>query len=297
MSAVDWSTKNKIKKLIREWMRFHDFVSLHLGKEGVMVAQEKEFLNTKAKIADLLPVIGAVEGGGALSAEGAQASRGMMELMNRCPSLTRTTPLADAERSEMLREWHNYYLFLNKLSGAAEMGIRSRIASPLGAPSGTPMSGMPVGRVGGGGGGSGFLRFLIQVAILGIVVLFFLNYFGITGAELKGAAQTGVENMQEGADRVKSGLKPEPGIEKYFPKTDLGGKEKPAASEKKSSGGAGAGAEAGEPAPSASPIRAPVSAVNTFVHRISGRYPIEVTIALIGALLLGFGYLIFVRGR
>ena len=108
--------KSRLEKLIRQWTDYRGLILTRLGTGEVDAAEERNFLKLKGHIAEALASLT-----GKLSPSVAQDShahlRAMNSLLNRFPTLYADEPLSANVRGEFEREWHDHFLFFNKLKG------------------------------------------------------------------------------------------------------------------------------------------------------------------------------------
>jgi hypothetical protein len=108
--------KARLEKLIRQWTEYRGLVLTRMGSGDVKPTEERNFLTLKGQIAEALAVLT-----GRLNQATAQDAnthlRAMNSLLNRYPTLYADSSLKGKEREEFEREWHDHFLFFNKLKG------------------------------------------------------------------------------------------------------------------------------------------------------------------------------------
>lgn len=108
--------RSRLEKLIRQWTDYRGLILTRLGSGDVTASEERSFLKLKGQIAEGLAALT-----GKLSPTVAQDShahlRAMNSLLNRFPTLYAEEPVSQKVRGEFEREWHDHFLFFNKLKG------------------------------------------------------------------------------------------------------------------------------------------------------------------------------------
>ena len=108
--------KARLERLIRQWTDYRGLVITRMGSGDVKPGEERNFLTLKGQIAEALAVLT-----GKLNQATAQDAnshlRAMSSLLNRYPTLYADAPLEPKQREEFEREWHDHFLFFNKLKG------------------------------------------------------------------------------------------------------------------------------------------------------------------------------------
>ena len=105
----------KLRRLIEAWTQYRDAVHVVRDPGSTSPAEEQSFLDLKARVAALLPVV--IESAPTGAAPEAQSqSRAMTEMLNKFPSLTAS--MSDRDREEFGRHWHESFVYLNKLRGS-----------------------------------------------------------------------------------------------------------------------------------------------------------------------------------
>ena len=123
------SRTRKLDRLIEQWIEYRDTVSRLGGQPGATPDQERLFLELKASLAGLMPMLQDSLSQGGLNTEAQSNVRGMTVLMNGQVSLSGHTPGDD-----FLNRWHTHYLYLNKYKGMAQNSRPARGMSGGAAP-------------------------------------------------------------------------------------------------------------------------------------------------------------------
>jgi len=108
----------RLRQLLRCWVEYRDLVISALSSREVSPEREAHFMELKARIAEMLPGL-ANSIPAAHAQEGVRHTGQMTELLNRFRSLKIETVSAQREREEFDREWHENFIYLNKLRGMA----------------------------------------------------------------------------------------------------------------------------------------------------------------------------------
>lgn len=169
------SSRWKLHQLIQSWRKFHDMVVQDEGVQGITKEKEEVFLGLKGRIARQLPMLA----DGLPTAVVAEVQRHqtlMTDLINRHRTLRREAPPSAKERDDFEHAWHSHFIFLNKMKGLPrqkkEKVARARHTSA--AP-----SGMPAKRVDRTRMGAWVFRFLVQLAILILILYLVARTFGM----------------------------------------------------------------------------------------------------------------------
>ena len=174
--------KAKLNRVIRNWVAYRDVVLNWLGSREVSPEQEEHFLALKARIAKQLPWLTSV----IPPSVGPEAQRNlamMTDLLNRFRSLKIETVSGQRVREEFDRDWHESFIFLNKLTGVrlAERPAMPQMRRFKGAPSGMPHHRMHRRR----SAGLSFIGMLFRLVIFVFILFLFLRGFGVTWASGK----------------------------------------------------------------------------------------------------------------
>jgi hypothetical protein len=162
--------RSRLEKLIRQWTDYRGLILTRMGSADVSASEERSFLKLKGQIAEGLASLT-----GKLSPTVAQDShahlRAMNSLLNRFPTLYAEEPISQQVRGEFEREWHDHFLFFNKLKG---MGTEPETEDPRhGLPGGRAAEAKAMHRRSGGARFSTvLLRLLVVVALVWAVVMF-----------------------------------------------------------------------------------------------------------------------------
>jgi hypothetical protein len=233
-----------LRRLTQEWIAFRSYVEHKLGFPGVTPTDEEGFLKLKARIASRIPrLAGDVPLAAATDTQKQFAE--MTELLGRYRSLQAPSALADREREDFDRAWHQQFIFLNKLRGmrpARQPGaaVGKRPFVPTGTPSYRRRRfGFP---------GAGFIRFAFRLLIFVVVVYVLGRTIGIRKDEVGHVGFQPPTSLQSAATNFIEGSR------------SVGG------------------------------------AVGQILSPVVAAYGIEMTLILVGVLVLGVGYLVFVRG-
>lgn len=108
--------RSRLDKLIRQWTDYRGLVVTRLGAGDTNAAEERRFLDLKGRIAEgLASLTGHL--GQSVAQDANTHLRAMNSLLNRYPTLYADQPLDPAAREDFDREWHDHFLFFNKLKG------------------------------------------------------------------------------------------------------------------------------------------------------------------------------------
>jgi hypothetical protein len=220
-----------LEKLIRQWTDYRGLVLTRLGAGDVKPSEERSFLNLKGQLAEALANLT-----GKLSHTVAQDAnshlRAMNSLLNRYPTLYSDAPLETKAREDFEREWHDHFLFFNKLKGMQGKSDAQETRAP-----GTPLA---VGalavsgaetihrRTAGARMPTVVLRLAILVGAVWLVVTiipwhrFGSGAPGASGVSVKGFFSTVWDSMKETAANVNvTGGFMRPVVDKYGPEATL----------------------------------------------------------------------------
>jgi hypothetical protein len=161
--------KSRLEKLIGQWTEYHSMVLHRLGSSEVSPGEERRFLGLKGQIAEGLASLTSTLG--TTAAQDAHAHlRAMNNLLNRYPSLYADAQLSGEARADFEREWHDHFLFFNKLKGMPpeSPAAQARPAGFMGVPAQETIH----RRTGGARFATVLLRLLVVVALVWAVVRF-----------------------------------------------------------------------------------------------------------------------------
>lgn len=177
-------SRSRLEKLIRQWTEYKSLVLNRLGAEGVGAAEEQRFLKLKGQVAEGL--VGLTMELAPSAAQEAQVHlRAVSDLLNRYPTLFAAQPLSQESKENFERNWHDHYLFLNKMK-AVQSHPQAKSAKDIPHPMGPGMG--PAGvhkRSGGARFGVVFLRLLVLVA-LGWALVRFIPWHRLGSGENAG---------------------------------------------------------------------------------------------------------------
>jgi len=108
--------RSRLDKLIRQWTDYRGLVVTRLGVGDTNATEERRFLDLKGQIAEALASLTG-QLGQAAAQDAHNHIRAMNSLLNRYPTLYADQPLDPKAREEFDREWHDHFLFFNKLKG------------------------------------------------------------------------------------------------------------------------------------------------------------------------------------
>lgn len=119
LSLSAYRYKTRLEKLIRQWTDYRGLVLTRMGSSDLKPSEERNFLILKGQIAEALAALT-----GKLNLATAQDAnshlRAMNSLLNRYPTLYADHSLESKHREDFEREWHDHFLFFNKLKGMRE---------------------------------------------------------------------------------------------------------------------------------------------------------------------------------
>ncbi len=119
LSLSSYRYKARLEKLIRQWTDYRGLVLTRMGSSDVKPSEERNFLTLKGQIAeDLAALTGKLNQATAQDAN--SHLRAMNSLLNRYPTLYADDSLESKHREDFEREWHDHFLFFNKLKGMQE---------------------------------------------------------------------------------------------------------------------------------------------------------------------------------
>jgi len=212
--------KSRLEKLIGQWTDYHAMVLSRLGSPDVSPGEERRFLGLKGQIAEGLASLTSQLGPTTIQDAHAHL-RAMNNLLNRYPSLYADAALAGEPRADFEREWHDHFLFFNKLKG-----MQPQAAAPEARPGG--FMGVPAQdtihrRTGGAQFASIILRLLVVVGLVWAVVRFVPWYRltrGSTPEAAPGSIQAyairAVETVKLAVSNLNGGIL-EPVVARYGP--------------------------------------------------------------------------------
>jgi hypothetical protein len=120
--------------LIKQWTEYRRLALTRLGAGDVMASEERAFLQIKGKIAEGLAAL-SMELGQAAAQEAQVHLRAISDLLGRFPTLYADHPLDAGARENFEHNWHDHYLFFNKLKGMqSRPETRDRGRNPALAP-------------------------------------------------------------------------------------------------------------------------------------------------------------------
>jgi hypothetical protein len=240
----------KLRRLITAWKGFHDLLLRWGASKEVPAETEQAFLDVKARVASLLPVL-STRVPVALAAEAGQHVELMTGLLNRYRRLAEV-PDDEREREGFELRWHQAFIFLSKLTGVslAPASAPHRGARPASVPTGIP-TGLPTGRtrVRRPLPGLWVIPFAVKLGLFALVVYLLGRAFGVRwdgGFHLAGGRPQSASAVGQGA---------------------VGG------------------------------VQDLWHITARFLEPVTSTYGTNLTIGLVGVLLLGIGYLVFIRGR
>lgn len=108
--------RSRLDKLIRQWTDYRGLVVARLGVGDANATEERRFLDLKGQIAEALASLTG-QLGQAAAQDAHNHIRAMNSLLNRYPTLYADQPLDPKAREDFDREWHDHFLFFNKLKG------------------------------------------------------------------------------------------------------------------------------------------------------------------------------------
>lgn len=153
--------RGRLERVIRQWTEYRSLVLTKLGGEHPSPGDERHFLDLKGKLSEVLATL-ADSLGPQLGQEMLPHVEAMSGLLNKYPTLYAEQPLTGPAREEFEREWHAYFLFLNRLKGLEPA-----------PPQGDPRAGAAYAEASkrkGGGAVHILFRLLIVVGVLILIV-------------------------------------------------------------------------------------------------------------------------------
>ncbi len=187
--------RNRLRRVIEDWIRYRAVVSARVGATDVTPDEEHRFLSLKGRIVENLATLGRE-----FSAQGPQQDvhnnlRAMTEFLGRRMSLAAGEVLSDRDREEFEREWHRFFLFLNRVKGLApeprrQTGMTAPV-KPVSPPRARPA--MPAG-VGW------FVRFVLRLALIVValwVLVTIIPWERVTGGRLSGGLHGSWDSARE----------------------------------------------------------------------------------------------------
>jgi hypothetical protein len=106
--------KSRLDKLIADWTEYRGMVLNRLGAKGVGAAEERRFLQLKGRLAEEITAVTLDLAPGTAQEVHAHL-RAIDNLLNRFPSLMAEAALDERVRTEFDRDWHDHFLFFNRL--------------------------------------------------------------------------------------------------------------------------------------------------------------------------------------
>jgi hypothetical protein len=161
--------RSRLDRLIKDWTEYRRLALTRLGAGDVSAAEERRFLKLKGKIAESLASL-SLDLGQNAAQEAQTHLRAIGDLLSRFPTLLADQPLDPQLKDGFERNWHDHYLFFNKLKGMRGRSETQEARAAKGpAPDGV---GSIHKRSGGARSGVVLLRFAIVVAVIWILVRF-----------------------------------------------------------------------------------------------------------------------------
>jgi hypothetical protein len=159
-----YRSRSRMDALIKQWTEYRRLALTRLGAGDVRASEERSFLQIKGRIAEALAAL-SMDLGQAAAQEVQVHLRAISDLLGRFPSLYADHPLDADARENFEHNWHDHYLFFNKLKG-----LQSRQEPDSGPkPAGTKTIHR---RSGGVRFGIVFLRLAMVVALVYALVRF-----------------------------------------------------------------------------------------------------------------------------
>jgi len=166
--------KARLRRFIKGWVTYRDLVLDCLGKRETTAEQEQRFLKLQARLASQVPWLTSVVPPN-LGQEAQRQLTQVTELLSRYRSLRAESLTGQREREEFEREWHEGFIFLNKLTGVQLPGSKQpakRLGAgvPRGLSQHTRRQRGPVVR---------FLGFLLRVAVVFVAIYLVARGLGL----------------------------------------------------------------------------------------------------------------------
>jgi len=212
-------SRSRMDALIKQWTEYRRLALTRLGAGDVRASEERAFLQIKGRIAEALAAL-SMDLGQAAAQEVQVHLRAISDLLGRFPSLYADHPLDPDARENFEHNWHDHYLFFNKLKG-----IQSRQESQVSAQKPTTARTIHT-RSGGVRFGVVLLRLFMVVALVYALVRFIpWHRLGSGSAEAGAGGFTGFVSEAWGSVKlaVSNASLPSlgkvfsPAVEKYGP--------------------------------------------------------------------------------
>jgi len=210
-----------LDKLIRQWTDYRGLVVTRLGAGDANATEERRFLDLKGQIAEALAALTG-QLGQSVAQDANTHLRAMNSLLNRYPTLYADQPLDPKAREDFDREWHDHFLFFNKLKGMPPQAAAAEPRPGAGYLAG-PGTATVHRRSSGTRAASIFLRLMVLVAVGWALVRFvpwrrFLAGGGTeSGAKGLGAFSSEAwTSVKQTVAHAGSGIL-DPVVEKYGP--------------------------------------------------------------------------------
>lgn len=111
-----YRSRSRMDSLIKQWTEYRRLALTRLGAGDVRSTEERDFLQIKGRIAEGLAAL-SMDLGQAAAQEVQIHLRAISDLLGRFPSLYADHPLDADARENFEHNWHDHYLFFNKLKG------------------------------------------------------------------------------------------------------------------------------------------------------------------------------------
>lgn len=192
---VAYRHRSLLTGLIENWIRYRAMVKARSGAEDVTPDEEHRFLRLKGRIAESLAGLGR-----GYSIQGPQQDihnqlRGMIDFLGRRTSLAAGEPPTDREREDFEREWHRFFLFLNRVKGLTPEPAKRTAPSPI-----RPVTAPPPARAASWAGVGWFVRFALRLALIVAavwVLAAIIPWERVTGGRLQGAVPDSWSSARE----------------------------------------------------------------------------------------------------
>lgn len=169
----------KLDQLLEKWTEYRGLVINRMGAPDLKGEEEKHFLKLKGKVAEDMTSLSMLTSPN-LNQEVQSHLRGISQLMGRYPTLFADRPLDEQLRADFERDWHDHFLFLNRLKGIKpELKARSSRAAAAGTGTFTPVE--TARKPSGGARMVTVILRLLFLLFLAVLVIRFIPW-----AELKG---------------------------------------------------------------------------------------------------------------
>ena len=127
--------RKRLDQLVEKWTEYRGLVINRMGAPDLKGEEEKHFLKLKGKVAEDLTSLSLWLSPN-LAQEVQAHLRGINQLLGRYPTLFSDRPLDEQLRADFERDWHDHFLFFNRLKGIKpEPKPRSMRATALGTTS------------------------------------------------------------------------------------------------------------------------------------------------------------------